>query len=73
MRIRRNFETNENGWLAVAFLNCIDLFEKNNSLKRQRKLSKIYKYKQYITSFSLKLKKIEDRSESVFDHSDTLK
>lgn len=52
--------------MAVAFLNCIHIFEKNNSLKRQRKLSKILRYKQYMTTFSLKLKKIEDRSESVF-------
>lgn len=52
--------------MAVAFLNCIYIFEKNNSLKRQRKLSKILRYKKYMTTFSLKLKKIEDRSESVF-------
>lgn len=54
--------------MAVAFLDCIYLFEKNNSLKRQRKLSKILKYKNIWQAL-----KIEERSECVFDHSDTLK
>lgn len=59
--------------MAVAFLNCIYIFEKNNSLKRQRKLSKILRYKQYMTTFSLKLKKLKIDLKVFFDHSDTLK